>query len=136
MVTHNDFPALYAALAQGHSIQTRHFTEDESDWTDQWNWTPGAMAAFLNKGDGWVFRVMPRTIQINGIEVPEPLRHVDGMAPITQFWSPTMHRPDVKALRVGFSDTGFDLFLKRGLLHATEEAAIKHAEALLVCSAS
>lgn len=128
-----DFNAMYMALANGRSIQARHSSDSETDWTDQWNWTEGAMSAFLNKveSSGWSFRVMPRTISINGVEVPEPLR----VAPEegTTVWLvilPTQsnHR---------WSGNANDLaWLGYGLLHATEEAARAHAEALLKCSAS
>lgn len=134
MATQNDFPALYTALAQGYSIQARHHTDDENDWLDQWNWGAGCMSAFVNKGDGWFFRVMPRTIQINGIEVPEPLRLA--LPPGTVHWMAVISIAGQKALKVDSGEKWFQCWLERGLLHATEEAAIKHAEALLACSAS
>ncbi len=76
------------------------------------------------------YRKKPRTININGYEVPEPLR----IAP----------SPDTTVYAVGITHTKFIMehtydnarywhkqLLNKGLLHLTKEAAELHAKALL-----
>ena len=73
--------------------------------------------------------IKPKTININGYEVPEPVRTRlnDG---------DTYYIPDVLSYDFYISDwwsnTDQDLkFLNLGLIHLTKEAAIQHAKALL-----
>lgn len=75
------------------------------------------------------FRVKPKTISINGLKVPEPIRTKPKR-------KTTYYVPDVLGydfyLSDWWSDTGQDLeFLNLGLIHLTKEAAIQHAKALL-----
>ncbi len=75
------------------------------------------------------YRRKPRTININGFEVPEPVR-VDLEDEQDYFL------PDLSAtLRTAQSRWGGDEmdagWLKRGLIHLTREAAEAHARALL-----
>lgn len=75
------------------------------------------------------YRRKPRTITINGREVPEPMRESPKVGDVVYIVSvsgdqiffefPWMHE---------FMDTDW---LSRGLIHSTKEAAIAHAEALL-----
>lgn len=79
--------------------------------------------------EGTEYRRKPRTININGFEVPEPLR----TAPCegTEVYLPSLDGHGLVA-RKRFVDNIFDdLRLKRGLLHLTKEAAEMHAKALL-----
>lgn len=78
------------------------------------------------------YRRKPRTININGYEVPEPMREApdDG----TWVWVASPGHPDgVNHYRVsrymGF-DTA-DRWAALGLMHTTREAAEAHAKALL-----
>jgi hypothetical protein len=79
-------------------------------------------------------RRKPKTITINGIEIEPPVYEI-----------PSAHLGSVYSLElngaVGLPNGGFEAFpashprvhtlLKRGIIHLTKEAAIKHAEALI-----
>lgn len=75
------------------------------------------------------YRRKPRTININGYEVPEPLRTAPCVG--TTVYYPCLS----KFSRVNcnkFWDTSVsDMLLESGLLHLTREAAEIHAKALL-----
>ena len=75
------------------------------------------------------YRRKPRTININGIEVPEPLRE-------TPKYGEPCYIPRVAfhdhAVCIAYSGDHHSLsLLKDGMLHSTREAAELHAEALL-----
>lgn len=82
--------------------------------------------------DSWhEYRRKPRTININGHEVPEPVR-----SPLIR--GTTYHVPNLVNYGGKLSedllwdDDMLDHFsLNSGIVHLSEEAAIKHAEALL-----
>lgn len=88
-------------------------------------------AMSCGKLDTSVIKIKPKTIMINGHEVPEPLKvkPVDG----TSYYYPSLDAYAFDACEdVVWTDDSMDnLFLNRGILHSTREAAIKHAEALL-----
>jgi len=75
------------------------------------------------------FRIVPKTININGHEVPEPLREAPEYG--TTYFYPYF----CDIIRSLSSNWKGDLVdenqLKVGFVHLTEKAAIKHAEALL-----
>lgn len=76
------------------------------------------------------FRLKPRTITINGIEVPEPLR----VAPEegSDYFTVNMEDGDADSWRLEWRSGGLDSRrLNAGLCHATREAAEIHARALL-----
>lgn len=76
------------------------------------------------------FRIKPKTILINGHEVPEPLK----VKPIymTTVYLPIPHDPDFYDSYSYDDDSVFcKRMLNQGLFHSTKEAAIKHAEALI-----
>lgn len=72
----------------------------------------------------------PTTININGYEVPEPVR-----SPLERgktYWIPAIMFYNQMYDNHVWGGDSFDVyFLNRGLIHLTEEAASKHAEALL-----
>ncbi len=82
--------------------------------------------------ENFEYRRKPRTITVNGIEVPEPIREepkvgekyflVNLASPtLVNYYSWSHHRDDNE-------------WLNKGLVHLTEEAAIAHAKALLAPS--
>ena len=76
------------------------------------------------------FRLKPRTININGHEVPEPMR----VAPAVEdsYYVPDINDPASPSLGFLWGDTLFDRYrLDSRLCHATREAAEAHARALL-----
>ena len=63
------------ALANGEEVEWTHFSVGE------WHNVPEKTAKlqyFLDGGSGWKFRLKPRTIIINGIEVPAPFEPKEG----------------------------------------------------------
>ncbi len=79
--------------------------------------------------EGQDISIKPETININGHEVPAPVREpleLGKMYLFVHFWD------DAVVSEVTWSDDRVDRHrLKLGLVHATKEAAIAHAEALL-----
>ena len=72
------------------------------------------------------YRLKPRTININGFEVPEPLRSVPSYG--TPYFIPDM----IDVLDVRWNNHSDDhRMLNAGIVHLTREAAEKHLEALL-----
>ena len=79
--------------------------------------------------DGWTLTRKPSTITINGIDVPAP--EVVPPAVGTRYWWPYLFESRMVACSSWNNDV-FDVrALARGIIHLTEDAAIKHAEALL-----
>lgn len=75
------------------------------------------------------YRRKPRTININGHEVPEPAR--EPLEYGTSYFVPSVTS---RSLRQFFEWADSDpdhRYLERGLIHLTEDAAIAHAKALL-----
>lgn len=77
----------------------------------------------------YAYRRKPRTININGHEVPEPVREplVDG----SSYWIPSTEPISCTAFQRWSNDEYDQKWLKRGLIHITREAAALHARALL-----
>lgn len=76
-----------------------------------------------------IYRRKPKTILVNGIEVPEPVRKP--LKEAETYWLAVPTNPR-RALQTVWSDDEDDkLFLSRGLVHLTKEAAVLHAEAML-----
>lgn len=72
------------------------------------------------------YRLKPRTININGFEVPEPLRNIPSCG--TRYF--LIELPTVQNMTWTDYDDELD-WLKLGLIHLTRENAEKHLEALL-----
>ena len=70
----------------------------------------------------------PRTININGIEVPEPLREAPDAG--SEYYVPNIHIPSPYRLSWEGKEVDF-LALRAGLAHRTKEAAETHVRALL-----
>ena len=78
------------------------------------------------------YRRKPKTITVNGIEVPEPIREEPKMG--EEFFFVDL---SVSTLTLHFlwENDAYDRdWLKKGLIHSTKEAAIAHAKALLAPS--
>lgn len=75
------------------------------------------------------FRIKPEVILINGIEVPKPCdKQLDEGQ---QYFYPCIEASDSCTGVKWNNDIYDERLLKRGIVHLTKEAAIKHAEALL-----
>ena len=79
------------------------------------------------------YRVAPRTITINGHEVPEPLREMppDGTEVYWPSFGPEHGGNNTVGTEVGNFKDRLAVMLLQGLLHLTPKAAQAHAEALL-----
>lgn len=73
-----------------------------------------------------VMRVKPRVIYINGHEVPEPLRVAPEIG--TRYWHAALYAP--YSTRWDGDSLDCESFAL-GICHATEAAAVAHADALL-----
>lgn len=89
-------------------------------------WSP------LKDNPWWVdtceYRRKPKTIKVNGFDVPEPLKEaVTGQT----VWLALPHSSEYALVCSADSVSWKQLALKRGLFHATKEAAVAHAKAML-----
>jgi len=75
------------------------------------------------------FRLKPRTININGHEVPEPIREAPAMG--TEYWTAGFALVGDMGTLHWEGDSVDSEHLRHGLCHATREAAEAHARALL-----
>lgn len=91
-----------------------------------WRSDAGANFSWLVNYD---YRRKPRTILINGIEVPEPVREV--LASNQKFFYPCLDHEDLVQVDRWFCYEEDQHKLEQGLIHLTEENARKHAFALL-----
>lgn len=117
---HADLMMKYAEIAQNDSKPWEYFqvSDDSVKW---FNCTQEVR--FLSKNN---YRLKPRVININGFEVPEPLRNIPSCG--TEYFL-------IDFLKVNnMTWTDYDdehNCLKAGLIHLTRENAEKHLEALL-----
>ena len=115
---------LLRAIADGEQMQ-------ESVYTPWKNCGAHRAIELIAHGDDNRVRIAPRTITVNGIEVPEPMRVEPQLE--AEYWvaEVTRERP-AKYLWHG-GDIG-KRWLRRGLLHTTEAAAQAHVDAILALS--
>ena len=78
------------------------------------------------------YRRKPKTITINGIEVPEPIREAPKVG--EQFFFVDLSLPTLTTYHPWEDDAYDRAWLKKGLIHSTKEAALAHAKALLAPS--
>lgn len=78
------------------------------------------------------YRRKPRTITINGIEVPEPTREPPKKG--SYYWVATPDGLDLTKKLRWVNDSCDRRSLRRGLCHSTHEAAETHAKALIAAS--
>ena len=115
------------ALANGDEVEWTHFSVGE------WHKVPQKTAKlqyFLDDDLGWKFRLKPRTILINGIEVPAPFEPKEE----DQYWyldsnDPQGYNTDIKNHEEMFSQFKKTAFCQIGLWRTEEE--IKQVVAVL-----
>ena len=108
-----------AAAAEGKVVQ---YLAADGNWYD-------GFGAFISPNKYRVKPEEPKTIKVNGFDVPEPMRDAPDM--YARYY---IARPDGANYYDGdyWDDTYFDRRrLYRGLLHSTKEAAVAHAKAML-----
>ena len=127
-----DFKALWRAKADGKEIECCRRVSAPG-FPNEWGriTTVVVMGQFFEGDDSaYAFRVKPETITVNGHEVPAPLAL--RLPPGQDHWLATITRADATVMLVNpGTDSFFDCWLQRGLLHSTKGAAEIHAAALL-----
>lgn len=87
----------------------------------------------LNSNPAWYptdeYRRKPRTIKINGVDVPEPCREM--LEEGTEYWVPLIGSSSLAAMYGWEGCSRDERILPRGLIHLTREDAEAHAKALL-----
>lgn len=110
---------LVTAQASGEVIQV--YVEQNGKWYDCKEPT-----AFV---DGCKYRIKPKTILVNGFEVPEPMMVKPDDGAVYYIVDPTL---EIFANKFVWHDEERESkWLSRGICHTTKEAAIAHAKAML-----
>lgn len=115
------------AIADGETIQS---VNNRVDWVSR---DPATVLEEISDREYGPehYRVKPRTITINGHEVPEPLREAPPKGML--YFLPAVISPhgDNATKQVWTGVGACPRWLQQGLVHLTAEAAQAHAEALL-----
>ncbi len=111
------------AIARGEAVECRR--SPRHIWFEPG--CPFGMILQFPTPDLW--RIKPRTININGHEVPEPLR--EAPAKCAQLWVPSLNTSCPCAVIIWTGQSMHVDLLEAGLVHLTREAAEAHARALL-----
>lgn len=122
--THAHLMALYAQDAAETDKPWERW-EVKNPTSHQWS--------SLKDNPWWIdtceYRRKPKTIKVNGFEVPEPLKEVADGATV---WLAVCHQEKfVEWYDYWKNESWIELALQRGLLHETKEAAVAHAKAML-----
>lgn len=119
---HAELMAKAAEIAKTDKKWYRHFqfkTSDDDIWRD--------FCGVFGFHESDVLRLKPRTIDINGHQVPEPVREPLNLG--QKYWvADTANFTEEKKWTDSFS---CQRWLARGILHLTKEAAETHIAALL-----
>ncbi len=126
--------------AHKHAAAMALYAQDAAETEAPWlRWEcKGTGPCWLDLGEHpawhftWDYRRKPRTIRIGERDVPEPMR----VAPQegTMYWMPAFSG-HLHASTTYWDGCEFDEdMLKHGFTHTTKEAAIAHAEALILIS--
>lgn len=117
---------IFDALANGRQVQVSRLN---GPWTDD---SPYWVLEYIKNGQPPEnFRIKPKTININGHEVPEPVREPLENGQSYFRAAPWNWRPYGAIESVWYGNDSDILWLSRGLIHLTAEAAEAHAKALL-----
>lgn len=119
---HADLMAKAAEIAKTDQYWQRHF-EEKFHSTDKWD--PMSDVFFQTHRE---YRLKPRTIDINGHQVPEPAREPPEIGRCYVIADIT-----IKGLctQIWQGDDGDKFLLQRGLIHLSAEEAEAHIAALL-----
>ncbi len=114
------------AIADGEVFQTRY----KDHWIDVS--AEGALRFVVNESSVGL-RIKPKTININGYEVSEPMWEMppEGTAVYWPGFGSESGDTHTESADVGYYPTMLPDLLRKGLLHPTKEAATIHANALL-----
>lgn len=115
-----------AVLAQWYAGECK----EELQMETVHGFVPCQYNALINAYNTYEYRIKPRTITVNGIEVPEPVRQplMDGQ----KYFTVTVTNPSSLVNSARWNDDKVDNHsLNLGLIHLTREAAQLHAEAMI-----
>ena len=118
----------YALLAQEHE-KPWEFIQGRKKEPDKWQtYIESCMPTFHH---AYEYRLKPKTITINGFEVPEPLRVMPGYG--DKYYYPNISLGIVGTIEcTSWQNTNLDNQLfNNGLIHLEHESAKAHIEALL-----
>lgn len=121
-MTEDQLKEVKIAWARGETVQYLYGHSGNQEWLD-WKIKNGIN---FEHSHGW--RVKQKTIMINGIEVPAPLRKVEIGQQVFYIEITTDDLVLVETVKL---PSGWDYWLSLGIIHSTYEAAKIHAKALL-----
>lgn len=75
------------------------------------------------------YRLATETITVNGVKVPKP--ESKPLAKGKRYYIAILHYTEFCGIYTWGDDAGDRIYLSRGLIHLTEEAAVAHAKAML-----
>lgn len=114
-----DLAPVIAAAAEGKVVQ---YLAADGKWYD-------GSGAFMHPNTYRVKPEEPKTIKVNGFDVPEPMREAPARGAVYFIALPNAQNYYQGHLWDAFPVETF--WLSRGLLHSTQEAAVAHAKAML-----
>lgn len=130
------------AIAEGRAVQFRYTGSSIAPWRDPVD-ANDTLQRVINVSLGtnaggceYEFRTKPRTITINGHEVPEPLREMPPPGTIVYwpYFGPDLNDKGTH-MEVSGSNRILPVMLLQGVLHLTSEAARAHRLALISLTA-
>lgn len=125
MTTEHKYAHILRAIADGKAVQ---WQDSRGIWM---NPVPSEVLEFI-ASDSYSpdrYRIKPRTININGYEVPEPVREPLDFG--TNYWLSSVNS-DYPFTKFMWADQKTDRrWLCEGRIHLTQEAAELHSKALL-----
>lgn len=129
-IVQQEYKEILQAIIDGKTIQKRVLASNTETWHDCT--TPKEVFTHLSKLTQMnEIRVKPSTININGFQVPEPVRH--DLKQEQNYFYVSFEFDNGKAYNkdVWLDSYEDKLRLLAGMVHLTEEAVNQHSEALL-----
>lgn len=119
------YAAILRAIADGDELEGQ---DNSGKWHLEYN--DAILIEIANKEyPPQTYRIKPKTININGIEVQEPCR--EPLTRGTTYWIPVVGAAKL-VVSFPWSEDKYDyIVLAQGIIHLTEEAAVQHMKALL-----
>lgn len=114
-------------LALANETATEH--DIELTWGTKVVWFTLEQSPEYLFGDGAEFRRKPKTIKVNGVDVPEPLKEMPAYG--TQYFTPYLFDEDLYCALTSCNDVYDKRAFERGLMHLSRENAIAHSKAIL-----
>jgi hypothetical protein len=125
-MTKSPYAHIYQALANGERIERRYLSADKL-WHQMQE--QEVVSQIGNGVPPDRFRIKPKTITINGHEVPEPMRVAPEYG--KEYWIASLTSPMLVTVSQWDSTQSDSSWFSRGICHSTKEAAEAHAKALL-----